>query len=126
MYRAPEAIARFLRENLFGMIAFTIVGSIVSSFIYEFLKIGPTPGVVSPPLSSAFAPCTKGTVVKPNDASFNLKFVAVDDGEALRLLMQKLPGDYAREIGKAVQRGEIKRVLDPTSLNFHIYGISTD
>jgi hypothetical protein len=119
-------IGKFLKENLIGTIALGLVLGVAGNFIYDVLKPAPLPNPEPPPLRPvSFSPCEKGTVVRPSDESMHIKFLAVDNSDALRQVMERSPNDYAREIRNAIELGRINRVSDTSSLTFHITGILT-
>jgi hypothetical protein len=124
----------FVREHKLKIISVIISGvaailyGVSSNFLTEGLKGALTPTVTTPPPPPPpppFEPCIKGKPVQATDSSIGLRFIAVDDSDALREIMLKPPSEYQRELRAAIQQERIKAVPDSASLGIHISGIST-
>ncbi|MDB5578505.1 MAG: hypothetical protein JWR80_3681 [Bradyrhizobium sp.] len=127
------SFSRFIRENPIGMLLFAIVGGVVSTYLYETFKSQPNeksdnspPPVVSSlgGGSNPFGQCSAGQIVPTTAEIFLLRFVAIEDGEAVRKVMESSPNDYARQISVNVRSGAISRLNLPAVVTVHIHGIS--
>jgi hypothetical protein len=81
-----------------------------------------------PPLS--MTPCTPGATVRPVGDTFHLRILAIDENEAVRLIMndsiQNNRSDYAKRILEAFKAGIIRPISDPALVTVRIRGVIGD
>jgi hypothetical protein len=78
----------------------------------------------------AMRPCTPGQAVKPQQDTFHLRVLAVNDSETIQSIMRNVreggSGAYGPDILKAVSAGSVQRIAGTAGLQIRIRGLNTD
>lgn len=120
----------FIRDNPVGMLLFAVFGGLVSTYLWETFK---PPSMVKPesyeqsPRGGVppFSQCLPGQVIVPASDAFLLRFVAIENGDAVQRAMESAPDDYARKIRDSIRAGEISRLKTAASATVRLYGVPT-
>ena len=102
------------------MLLFAVFGGLVSTYLWETFK---PPSMVKPesyeqsPRGGVppFSQCLPGQVIVPASDAFLLRFVAIENGDAVQRAMESAPDDYARKIRDSIRAGEISRLKTAAS-----------
>jgi hypothetical protein len=123
----PNADRLFVQERVLYMFCIQISKSSQSD-AEKLEEIRKLLGLVGKPIT--MRPCTPGEAVRPQEDTFHLRVLAVNDSDTVHSIMRQVresgSGTFGPEILKAVKAGNVHRITGTSGIQIRIRGISTD
>jgi hypothetical protein len=123
----PNADKLYVWERILYMFCMQVSTSKLSD-AEKFEELRKLIDMVGKPVS--MKPCVPGQPVKPNEETFHLRVLAVNDGDTVHSIMRDVreagSGRFGTEIFRAVNAGTVQRISGTAGLQIRIRGITTD